>query len=942
MQKNKNRKGLALGAMVSLVASMFVGVAPASANTGSVSILPLAGTSYSTIHGEKFSLKFVGDISKNLSMFVEKPASSNVSFTANGSSSAVALTTATVSRTLRFAAAAADYTYAYSTTELNTVVINAPTTASAYLSTSASVTVKVTIFEDKFLDGEFKTGDGEVGQTVTITWNPWSELKADVTLTTPVLGDTRVTASATLGSGINREQLAGKFYFRLGADTLATPASFSHPVSGADSDPSNAANTFLSGADVAAGRVLSASMVVPQMNTVSQSVSAQLLYEQDGNVGTAGAAYQPSDALAVAKTAQIAAKNYAGLTFSPVAGDNVARTAHDAADARINSAFAVRAFAFTGSGATLAAVATGTSLYFTVSPVIGANESITVHGRVVTASGNVATAALPLALTGATNIAISSEGLSAPRTLTLTLAKGNDTVTYTVTIEAPEFTATTVGEAFYATAPNTAVSVDLQVKDQFGVLSSRPLQRVSASALLGSTRSAAVTGAVVNGKVTLAINPTTGTNTGSATVSLVVEHQDVNTGVWSSTGNVSNTMTINVTSLANGFTASPDATASASISYALATGKYSWSPVAISGSTIVAGAVVTVAGAGLVFSADGGTTTASDSLTFRSGDKGKFFVFVAGTKAGEHVITFTAGSATATTTLTIDPAAANAGKTITVTGPATASPNRTLTYTGSVVDALGNPVADGDVTITVLGPVSLITGATGVTTDVDGEFTFRVQTAANDEGDISVTATYNKDAGRTLAKDKISAVALTTVALPVVVTADKVTVTGSATLTTGLSTDVVVTVVDADGKPLAGRNVSLRSSGPGFLNVQSAVSDTDGKVAVKFIATNQTGQVVITAVVDGKVGTHTLNVVAPVVVVPEINAVIGSFNGRWAVRVENAKGAVVSVKVGGNWFKFTSLNDNYLFSRVSTVGANLPIAVYVNGQLENVATITVQ
>jgi hypothetical protein len=75
---------------------------------------------------------------------------------------------------------------------------------------------------------------------------------------------------------------------------------------------------------------------------------------------------------------------------------------------------------------------------------------------------------------------------------------------------------------------------------------------------------------------------------------------------------------------------------------------------------------------------------------------------------------------------------------------------------------------------------------------------------------------------------------------------------------------------------------------------------------------------------------------------PEVNAVIGSFNGRWAVRVENAKGSVVSVKAGSRWVKFTSLNNNYLFSRKSVVGRTLAVSVWVDGELQNSQTITIK
>jgi len=74
----------------------------------------------------------------------------------------------------------------------------------------------------------------------------------------------------------------------------------------------------------------------------------------------------------------------------------------------------------------------------------------------------------------------------------------------------------------------------------------------------------------------------------------------------------------------------------------------------------------------------------------------------------------------------------------------------------------------------------------------------------------------------------------------------------------------------------------------------------------------------------------------------EVNAVIGSFNGRWAVRVENAKGSVVSVKAGKRWVKFTSLNNNYLYSMRSVKGRTIAVSVWVDGELQNSQTITIK
>jgi hypothetical protein len=128
-------------------------------------------------------------------------------------------------------------------------------------------------------------------------------------------------------------------------------------------------------------------------------------------------------------------------------------------------------------------------------------------------------------------------------------------------------------------------------------------------------------------------------------------------------------------------------------------------------------------------------------------------------------------------------------------------------------------------------------------------------------------------------------------------------------------------------------------------------TDADGKFKVSVLtAAADSGTLTLTAVyMPQGASTVTANKVTSVQSVtvapaaaPEVNAVIGSFNGRWAVRVENAKGSVVSVKAGSRWVKFTSLNNNYLFSRKSVVGRTLAVSVWVDGELQNSQTITIK
>jgi hypothetical protein len=162
-----------------------------------------------------------------------------------------------------------------------------------------------------------------------------------------------------------------------------------------------------------------------------------------------------------------------------------------------------------------------------------------------------------------------------------------------------------------------------------------------------------------------------------------------------------------------------------------------------------------------------------------------------------------------------------------------------------------------------------------------------------------------------------------------------------------------ISLKDEFGNAVAADDAATESfgvtvTGLGFVGALPTKLNSSGEATVTvLLGSADEGNVVITATysTDGttaKAITKVLTIAVAKAAAPELNAVIGTYNGRVAVRVENAKGAVVSVKIGGKWFKYTSLNENYLFSRKSVVGRTVPVAVYVNGTLENVATITVK
>jgi hypothetical protein len=158
----------------------------------------------------------------------------------------------------------------------------------------------------------------------------------------------------------------------------------------------------------------------------------------------------------------------------------------------------------------------------------------------------------------------------------------------------------------------------------------------------------------------------------------------------------------------------------------------------------------------------------------------------------------------------------------------------------------------------------------------------------------------------------------------------------------GTTADVVVTAKDKAGNAAQGVSVTLSSTGPGYLINTSGTTLSDGTFSTKLlVGSNDSGvaTVKVTMTVDGveTSKTATVNVGAP-----EANAVIGSFNGRVAVRVENAKGSTISVKIGKSWYKYTATNANYLKSWKSTKGSTQVVTVYVDGDLQNTATITVK
>jgi hypothetical protein len=181
-------------------------------------------------------------------------------------------------------------------------------------------------------------------------------------------------------------------------------------------------------------------------------------------------------------------------------------------------------------------------------------------------------------------------------------------------------------------------------------------------------------------------------------------------------------------------------------------------------------------------------------------------------------------------------------------------------------------------------------------------------------------------------------------------------VAGKTAVITGTLTDLNGNPIDTTANSRTGGDsnsaIAVTFTGTAGILVGTLPTETDanGKFSLAILTSAaDSGTLTVTAVykpngsvVTGREVTSVQTITVAAAPVPEVNAVIGSFSGRWAVRVENAKGSVVSVKYGKKWAKFNALNNNYLYSMKAVKGRTIAISVWVDGELQNSQTITIK
>jgi len=773
MQNIRKRSGIALGAILSLVVSLFAGVTPATAaNEAAAVVTPLGSGALTansvpiterfelyTRHGNTVAGVNAGDLGNgtaaNYSLFYSISSESNGVniYTAAGSAFAGASrvdTPTSVSAAADYPSSAATGYFTVTSTspyvyfEMDQNVVN---------SLSAAVSITVTPFLDNDGEAGWSAGDSK-GDAYTFRFIPWSGLGASLALSTPVQGYNGSTASVTLTEGTVRwSQLDGSF--AVGFSNTQDVESDAVTLSAQATAATSPTTYGLSGSSIVSGNYsFSAAVQTSQMTTLGavNSVSAILYYINTGSIDGSDpeAALAGAMALGATVTKAVTAVSAAGLTVSPVTSANIAKTGDNNADVRYNSAFTLNVFPYSASTTTSIAVASTFEVVSNTGLEFGANAGVRIAGTAYTTSAALNAVELTIAA-GTTTLAMETFGQEADATDNIVVKLTSQLQSTTLTLQLKEvdltvaYTPTTV-----AGLAGTTKSFPVTITDQWGSSTPRTDLRVKGTLVLtgGSTSTAVAT--VTAGAATLAIAPAPAINTGSATLTLQTEYYNQATQGWQSIGN-SDSVAWNVYSYTAGtdaFKAPTTPSVSASISYGVTA--YSWSGV-MTVTVVNSYSPVTVTATGLVIqNSDVTTDTASDTLTIAANGQSANFKF-AGHKAGTYTVTFTSGTATTTSLVVIDAAGHDKGASITfdttnlVAGATTA-------ITGTLVDKHGNPVATGgtaSVAVVYTGKGLPFNNSSAMQTDANGEFTFQVLVLSTEKGDAAISATY-KPAGATV------------------------------------------------------------------------------------------------------------------------------------------------------------------------------------------------
>ena len=782
MQINKNRKGLALGAVFALFASLFVGAAPASANTSGqyIAMTPEAGssTNFNGTTLEDFPMVAYllpgvsnDEFASNNVIWSVRKVSGNMEVLINTESAITdaaspdtvwGVTPGQDSDTISAAIEASSST---AVTVSGLVMANGASTlsvraytASGIVSSSPSVTLEITVWLENPATTNGLRDDLEWFTTRTVVLHSLNSIPAVTTITAPEVGDTVVTVSAVV-SALNFNNLEGKFWLQVNS----TATNFAN---GTDAAATKSAAAPSGVTMTALGGIVSQSFSVTQSAGIAAATSISAHVRYASTIAAAVDAGYRLGALASGVAAGTATED---LSLDVVPGANATQSGQTAT-VRPNQTYTFKVGAESDSnqvsvsGAVINVAITGPDLSVNV-------KEISINGAAATTSYPTALALTTNAL-GYATFTLATTGFVDTNDLTIVATEGNVSKSLTVDVT-PTNPALTADYSLLSSGAGETTAVTFSVKDQWGQLSTATNLRVKITkgGVAGFSYTDTVSYvAVTAGKATFNFTPTPAAKTGSATVTALLQEMQASTGAYDTeAGSTNVVVTVNVSAAANAFSTGLLSSYSASVSYPTT---YA-AAVTMGGKATNTGSAVVVSGAGLIFE-DASGDTASDTITVRVDGSLAYSVNVYGMMEGSHVVTFTNGSATTTSLLVVSAAASDMGRSI-VWDTTTVAAGRTAIVTGTLLDDNGNPVSTtlpgstaGDsgtasIVVTFAGTAGIPVGAMPTETDADGKFQVSLLTAAADRGTFTLTATYAPQGASTAVRNLITGVNTITV-----------------------------------------------------------------------------------------------------------------------------------------------------------------------------------
>ena len=779
MLKRENRRGFALGAIFALVVSLFSAV-PAQA-AGTLEIRLEEGTSFTGLLTDDLNMyahysdqtgvewaegRVLWEVTKTAGAmdvtFRASRANSGSAVAAAHTLTASAVPAASANKVLAAATAPTTLSASVSSTVGTVAGLSVrAVSVSPIVSSSPTVTVTVKVWiENGLYNGQWDAG--ETYATQTVTFLPTSAIAATMVMTDPNEGDETVTASATVTTDLNFEQLQGSFYLAMSASA----AIYTGPVS-------VKAGTALSSSTVAArnGVVSQSFGVVSGLVTGSQTVTMALRYLLDSEFPDELTSIYLGNIIGAANAETVAGSAVNSLALSAVAGDNVTASATPYT-VRPNTPITVRALTKTSSTTVSGQVVTFT---ITEAGMDWPTRYLTVAGAttVVTDSATIEVTATSDA-NGYASITITPTGFT-NETFEVDAAVGNTSATQiALATTAPAYTVVNDYD-LYKTGAGSSVTLGYKVIDQWNVLSTRTDQRLKLTrGGTGFNYATTVSYATVSGgKATFAFTPAPAAKTGSATVTSALQLFDADSNVFSANGTNDQAITVNVSALTDSVTGSAVLSRSVSVSYVADTG-YTWTGTAVSGTVVNGGSSVVISSTGLVFEDVATSATASDTITVRSATDGTWQVKAAGEKSGTYTLTIVSGATTTTSIVVVDQPGSDQG-THFVWDTTEIAAGKTRIVTGTLVDTNSNPVytdwygsVDRDATtasiaVTYAGTAGIPVGTMPTETDVNGQFRVSILTSAADSGSFDLTAVYSPHGTVTATADKVTSVQSITV-----------------------------------------------------------------------------------------------------------------------------------------------------------------------------------